>query len=235
MVSASEPTHDAEMANYMQEALELYNALRPKPLPTASAPQRSHGDDDAIHADAPTLQPARASAVDRPSDEQAEVVLRAHVLASTQASPPSEITICPPAQEETRANEGSESATLDDNMLGPYSCVLHVAGEVNVKNKLAYSQTKIAILYRELVLLRSHCILPLTQDGTVIDILKLRCKGSEQSNSTADTVYIPLVISNHIIDRVVHPPDIEDMVGLGGVAGLGTVTERVVNCQHKSV
>jgi hypothetical protein len=32
-----------------------------------------------------------------------------------------------------------------------------------------------------------------------------------------------------------HPPDIEDMVGLGGVAGLGTVTERVVDCQYKFV
>jgi hypothetical protein len=33
-----EPTHDADMANYMREALELCNALRPKPLPTPSAP-----------------------------------------------------------------------------------------------------------------------------------------------------------------------------------------------------
>jgi hypothetical protein len=77
--------------------------------------------------------------------------------------------------------------------------------------------------------------LPLTQDGTVIEILKLRCKGSQQSNSTADTVYILLVVSNHVIRRVVHPPDIEDMVALGGVARLGTVTERVVDCQYKFV
>jgi hypothetical protein len=40
-----EPTHDADVANYMREALELYNALRPEPLPTPSALQRSHGDE----------------------------------------------------------------------------------------------------------------------------------------------------------------------------------------------
>jgi hypothetical protein len=33
-----EPTHDADMANYMREAPGLCNALRPKPLPTPSAP-----------------------------------------------------------------------------------------------------------------------------------------------------------------------------------------------------
>jgi hypothetical protein len=40
-----EPAHDADVANYMREALELYNALRPEPLPTPSALQRSHGDE----------------------------------------------------------------------------------------------------------------------------------------------------------------------------------------------
>jgi hypothetical protein len=52
-----EPAHDADVANYIREALELYNGLRPKPLPTASAPQRSHGDDDASRADALLYHP----------------------------------------------------------------------------------------------------------------------------------------------------------------------------------
>jgi hypothetical protein len=51
MVLEPEPRYDAEMANYMREALELHNALRSKPLPTPSAPQRSHEDDDASRAD----------------------------------------------------------------------------------------------------------------------------------------------------------------------------------------